>query len=123
MSRPRPMAPRSSNSASTRPASSSTAGRTASSRSGRRSCSKVFHEYALEPAVLGTWQTVRYFLDAFGPWRGRFLAEYPGRWKRMVYEGLACPDVEKHKVIERLQRLDKRVFSPRRGAAYDPAQP
>jgi hypothetical protein len=83
----------------------------------------VFHEYALEPAVLGTWQTVRYFLDAFGPWRGRFLAEYPGRWKRMVYEGLACPDVEKHKIIERLQRLDKRVFSPRRGAAYDPAQP
>jgi len=83
----------------------------------------VFHEYALEPAVLGTWQSVRYFLDAFGPWRGRFLAEYPGKWKRMVYEGLSCPDYEKHKIIERLQRLDKRVFSPRRGAAYDPAQP
>lgn len=80
----------------------------------------MFHEYALEPAVLGTWQSVRFFLDAFGPWKGRFLVEYPSKWKRMVYEGLSCPDYEKHKIIERLQRLDKRVFSPRRGASWDP---
>jgi hypothetical protein len=81
----------------------------------------VFYEYALEPAVLKTWQNVRFFLDAFGPWKGRFLVEYPGKWKRMVYEGLTCADYEKHKIIERLQRLDKRVFSPRRGAPWGPA--
>lgn len=83
----------------------------------------MFYEYALEPAVLATWQSVRYFLDAFGPWKGRFLVAFPGKWKRMVYEGLSCPDYEKHKIIERLKRLDPCVFSLGRGATFDPAQP
>jgi hypothetical protein len=83
----------------------------------------MFYEYALEPAVLSNWQSVRYFLDAFGPWKGRFLAEYPRRWRRLVYQSLRCGDVEKKKIEERLHRLDPRVFSRREGAQYDGLKP
>lgn len=81
----------------------------------------MFFEYAVDPAVLSSWERVRYFLDAFGPWKGRFLAEYPRRWRKMVYQGLTCPDVERKRIVERLARLDPRAFSPRSGAPYDPA--
>lgn len=84
----------------------------------------MFHEYALEPDVLRSWQSVRFFLDAFGPWTGRFLARYPSKWKRMVYDAAAsCHPIEKLRIIERLNQLDDRMFSPRRGATYDPAKP
>jgi hypothetical protein len=82
----------------------------------------MFHEYAVDPSVLWTWDRTRVFLDAFGPLKGRFLAEFPRRWKRMVFERLRCPDVERHKIVERLASLDPRVFSPRTHAAYDPNQ-
>lgn len=82
----------------------------------------MFYEYALEPAALSSWDRARFFLDAFGPWKGRFLAEYPRRWKKMVFDGLDCPDVEKKRIVERLSTLDKRVFSPRAHAPYDGTQ-
>ena len=65
----------------------------------------------------------RFFLDAFGPWKGRFLAKYPKRWKRMVFERLRCPEVERLRIAERLASLDPRVFSPRAHALYDPNKP
>ena len=83
----------------------------------------MFHEYALEPSVLSSWERTRYFLDAFGPWKGRFLAEFPRHWKRMVYQGLRCQGIEKARIEVRLARLDARVFSPRANAVYDPAKP
>jgi hypothetical protein len=80
----------------------------------------VFFEYAIDPAALSNWQSARYFLDAVGPWKGRLLAEYPKKWKRLVYQGLRCGDVEKLSVIERLKELDDRVFVQRAGALqYD----
>jgi hypothetical protein len=82
----------------------------------------MFYEYALEPAVLSSFERARYFLDAFGPWKGRFLAEYPRRWCKLVFQNLNCEPREKLKVVERLKRLDRRVFSPRRGAPYDKAK-
>src|SRR5437867_7976608 len=83
----------------------------------------MFYEYALEPSVLSSWDRTRFFLDAFGPWKGRFLAEYPKRWKKMVFDGLNCPDVEKKRITERLASLDKRVFSPRANGQYEPKRP
>jgi hypothetical protein len=80
----------------------------------------MFHEYALDPSVLSNWERTRYFLDAFGPWRGRLLAEYPRRWRRLVYEQLQCPDVERKRIEERLAVLDRRVFSGRSNAPFDP---
>lgn len=88
----------------------------------------MFHEYALEPTVLRSRDTVRYFLDAFGPWKGRFLFRYPDKkWLAMVRDFVLSPecearDIEKHWIIERLNRMDEHIFSPRR-APYDKAQP
>jgi hypothetical protein len=79
----------------------------------------MFYEYAVEPSVLSSWDRTRLFLDAFGPWKGRFLAEYPRRWKKMVFEGLNCPDHEKKRIEVRLQQLDPRVFSARANAPYE----
>jgi hypothetical protein len=80
----------------------------------------MFHEYAVDPSVLSNWDKTRYFLDAFGPWRGRLLAEYPRRWKRLVYQQLRCPDIERKRIEERLAALDPRVFSGRSNAPFDP---
>jgi hypothetical protein len=82
----------------------------------------MFHEFAVEPSVLSSWDRTRFFLDAFGPWKGRFLARFPKHWKRMVFESLRCPEVERLRIVERLASLDQRVFSPRTHAAYDPSQ-
>lgn len=84
----------------------------------------MYREYALEPAVLFTWDQVRFFLSHVGPWCGRFIARYPKTWKRMVYDGLSnCGEVERKRIEERLRQLDDRVFTPRTGAPYDAAQP
>ena len=85
----------------------------------------MFYEYALEPAVLGDWSSVRLFLDAFGPSKGRFLAQYPRKWKRMVYEHVGrvgAGDVARKRIEERLRLLDKRVFSARSESSFDPEQ-
>ncbi|MFT3695697.1 MAG: hypothetical protein QM831_21345 [Kofleriaceae bacterium] len=82
----------------------------------------MFHEYALEPTALSSWASVRYFLDAFAPWKGRFIAAYPKDWKRRVYEGLRCPDIEKKSIEDRLSRLDRRYFADRKGAPFDPSK-
>jgi hypothetical protein len=82
----------------------------------------MFYEYALEPAVVSNWERARYFLDAFAPWKGRFIAAYPKDWKRRVYEGLCCRDVEKKSIEDRLARLDKRFFAARKGAPFDPSK-
>lgn len=73
----------------------------------------MFREYAVEPAVISSWERARYFLDAFGPSKGRFLAEFPKGWTGEVYRRLKCPPVEKKRIEEKLSRLDKRVFSAR----------
>lgn len=83
----------------------------------------MFYEYALDPAVLSSWERVRYFLDAFGPWKGRFLAEYPRRWRKLVYDGLRCNAVERTRIEERLRRLDERVFSRRPGSTFNGKRP
>lgn len=84
----------------------------------------MFYEYALEPAVLSSWDRTRFFLDAFGPWKGRFLAKYPSTWKKMVYRSLSsCPDVEKKRIIERLRGAKESIFSPRKNASYDGHKP
>ncbi len=84
----------------------------------------MFHEYALDPAAISNWDRTRFFLDAFGPWKGRFLAQLPRKkWKKLVHQALRCPDIEKAKIVERLANLDDRIFSPRvLSGAYDPEQ-
>jgi hypothetical protein len=80
----------------------------------------MFYEYALEPSVLSTWERARYFIDALGPTKGRFLAEYPKHWVRLVLSTLSCGDYEKKRIVERLELAKKnRAFFRRQGAPFD----
>lgn len=84
----------------------------------------MFFEYALEPTAVNDWPSARYFLDAFGPWKGRFLAAYPKHWAKLLLDGLSCGDVEKKRISARLEQAQKgRVFYRRRDAAYDDKKP
>lgn len=75
----------------------------------------MFREFALDPAVISGWERARFFLDAFGPSKGRFLAELPNDWLGQVYRQLTCKDTEKKRVEAKLIQLmrDKRLFSAR----------
>lgn len=80
----------------------------------------MFHEYALDPNVLSNWDRVRYFLDAFGPWKGRFIAKYPRNWKKLVYDVVKDrPNIEKKRIEQRLSAMTDSVFYSRVGTHYD----
>lgn len=74
----------------------------------------MLQEYALEPELLNNWPNFRYFIEKFGPSKGRLISEYPIHWKSLVYKSLAsCPDREKKMIEVKLQKLDKHFFRSR----------
>src|ERR1041384_1649234 len=67
----------------------------------------MLYEFALDPEVLSTWESFRYFIDRFGAHHGRIISRFPKRWKRMVYDAsLRCKPVERLRIVE---ILDKHV--------------
>jgi hypothetical protein len=83
----------------------------------------MFYEYALEPHAVTSWESARYFLDAFSPSKGRFLAEYPRHWVRLLLTGLTCGDMEKKRIANRLEMAKKSRAFYRRSAPYDGERP
>lgn len=80
----------------------------------------MFYEYALEPGAITSWDSARYFLDAFGPWKGRLLSQYPKDWVKQLLGSLTCGDSQKKAIAERLESAKKnKVFFRRAGTSYD----
>lgn len=80
----------------------------------------MLYEYALEPSLLRNWSDFRFLVSQFGFDRGRLIARFPKRWKRMVYESLAdCKQVERSRIEEALRRIDNRMI-PRTASVWDP---
>ncbi len=72
----------------------------------------MLHEYALEPALLSSWERFRYLTERFGVSQGRLISRYPRRWKALVYTVLeACSEIDRKRVEERLSRLDDRMMT------------
>lgn len=73
-------------------------------------------EFAIEPAVLSTWDNFRYFIDRVGVEHGRLIAQFPKSWKRLVYEALTefRGTTRMAVVEERLRRLDPAITKSRR---------
>jgi len=46
----------------------------------------MIHEFAVQPEVAATWEQFRVLWPGFGVGEGRFLVEYPGKWRKRVYE-------------------------------------
>jgi hypothetical protein len=82
----------------------------------------MFYEYALDPAVLKDYPTVRYYVDLSGWYTGRFISQYPSDWRKRVYKGLRCGDIEKAKITFKLQKIKGKMI-PRPGAPYDDKSP
>ena len=82
----------------------------------------MLYEYAVEPEALGTWQSLRFFLDQFGVGTGRLLAKYPKGWEAMVL--CACSEIRpiaKHRHTEGLRVLKQRLSKTKR--PYDDEKP
>lgn len=74
----------------------------------------MFYEYALDPAAICSWERARFFLDAVGPWKGRFIAKLPKTWAQAVLDGLTCGDVEKKRIEAKLEQVRRaQAFSHR----------
>ncbi|HAM50980.1 MAG TPA: hypothetical protein DCP92_09945 [Nitrospiraceae bacterium] len=75
----------------------------------------MLFEFALDPGILSNFHSVRYFLEKFGVHRGRLIARFPRKWKKMVYEACAaCRDVERKKIEESLINADVKFVSSSR---------
>jgi len=46
----------------------------------------MLSEYALEPDLLNSYESCRYFLEKFGISRGRLVSQFPTSWLRTVHE-------------------------------------
>lgn len=46
----------------------------------------MLREFAVEPALLGQWNEFRYLHEKFGVPKARVIAEFPKKWRKMVYE-------------------------------------
>lgn len=81
----------------------------------------MLHEYALEPSLLSNWSDFRFFVSQFGFDRGRLIARFPSKWKKMVYAGLGdCKEIERARIVEALQRIDSRMI-PKRDSEWNPS--
>jgi hypothetical protein len=81
----------------------------------------MFHEYALDPAILNSWPTFRYLTDQFGMSQGRLISRYPKAWKRAVYDSAeSASTIEKQRIVEGLARIDSKLYAP--GRNHDTAK-
>lgn len=60
----------------------------------------MLHEFAVEPALLGDWQEFRALFGKFGVHQARMIAEFPKKWRKMVYEASAHFTDMQRKAIE-----------------------
>lgn len=75
----------------------------------------MIKEFAIEPEILATWENFRYFIEKFGVPQGRLIAEFPGKWRRMVFEAakkVAGP-VELKRIVEKLTQVRDHVLLSR----------
>src|SRR5438445_10672169 len=71
----------------------------------------MLKEYALQPELLSSWPVFRYLSDKFGYGRGRVIAEYATKWRKMVYESLGnCKPMEKKRIEAGLIKLRSALY-------------
>lgn len=77
-------------------------------------------KYAVEPFVFRGCMEFQYVMEKFGIDQGRFLAEYPRKWRRMLFENIASlPDIERLRVKRVLEWADRNGATLRAGLPYD----
>ena len=68
--------------------------------------------FAIEPTAFEDYKDCL-LLERFGFHEGRFIAEYPRKWRRAVYEHLdRLPDVKRKQAIESFEKYSRDRFAP-----------
>lgn len=71
----------------------------------------MLKEYAVQPELLSSWPAFRYLSDKLGYGRGRVIAEYPKKWRKMVYESLGdCMPMERKRIEAGLIKLRSALY-------------
>lgn len=69
--------------------------------------------FAIEPTAFADHHDLKFLLGRFGFSEGRFVAEYPKRWLRLVFEHLSSlPDVERSRAIALLHKYKEDRLLP-----------
>lgn len=82
----------------------------------------MIFEYALDPALLDNWETIRYFKDNCGMEKGRLISDYPRDWMRYVFEVIrnsGLGQVEQKKLKEAIKHTKRHKLFRRTTCAWD----
>ena len=77
----------------------------------------MIREFAVEPALLGDWNEFRYLHEKFGFSKARLIAEFPKKWRAMVYASASTFTPAQKKKLE-LWLKKKESFLVRSGREY-----
>jgi len=79
----------------------------------------IFKKIAIEPASLTSWEKFRYVMEKLHFSNGLVLSKFPKRWERELLDNLDVGDIERQRIITKLQsyKSDRMVPS---GTAYEP---
>lgn len=67
----------------------------------------MLREFAVEPALLGEYSEFRYLSEKFGVQKARMIAEFPRKWRRLVYDSASgFTELQKKRLEEWLARKE-----------------
>lgn len=78
-------------------------------------------EFAVEPTAFENSFQLKYILEKFGFFHGRFIVSFPKKWIRQAYEhAQALPDIEQARCRYLLEKHAKTSIVPSGGLSYEP---
>jgi hypothetical protein len=87
----------------------------------------MFKEFAVDPsAAVRSHRDLVYVLEKFGMHHGRFISQFPVKWKQMAYDAATQKHrgkVELSRIVERLRTVRDGVLIPRGRSGGDAALP
>ncbi|MBN8453058.1 hypothetical protein [Accumulibacter sp.] len=85
----------------------------------------MLKEFALEPEAVATWASFKDLIEKFGVSKGRVIAAFPRKWRQAVLRAAQeqARDVERARIVEKLQRLEGLVLLDRNRPSGDGALP
>jgi len=79
----------------------------------------MVYEFAVDPGSISSVDRVRFLADNVGVPNGRLIAEYPGSWRRSIFEALnRLLPAQRARLETQVQRLRPFLIPPHR--AFDP---
>lgn len=81
-------------------------------------------EFAVEPTAFENALQLKYILEKFGFFQGRFIVSFPSKWVKQAYDHVQrFPEMEQLRARRLLERYAKSSVVPSGGLAYEPTLP